>query len=74
MKASVLIGVLLIILGIGALAYQGFSFTDREKVLDVGPLEATKETEKTVPIPPIVGIAALVGGVALVAVGARKRA
>ena len=71
MKPATLVGILLIILGIAALAYQGFSFKTREKVLDVGPIEATKETTKTLPISPIVGGAALVGGVALVLAGSR---
>jgi uncharacterized membrane protein len=72
MKSITLTGILLILFGAVMLAYQGFTYTKREKVLDLGPIEATKETRKTVPIPPIVGGLALVGGVALVAVGARK--
>jgi hypothetical protein len=71
MKAATLIGILLIILGVGALAYQGISYREEEKVLDVGPIEATKETTKTVPIPPILGVVAVIGGVALVAATAR---
>jgi hypothetical protein len=55
-----------------ALAYQGFTYTKREKVLEIGPLQATTETEKTVPVPPLVGGLAIVGGVALVALGALK--
>ncbi|HEX2520556.1 MAG TPA: DUF3185 domain-containing protein [Terriglobia bacterium] len=72
MKSITLTGILLILFGAVMLAYQGFTYTKREKVLDLGPIEATKETRKTVPIPPIVGGLALAGGVALVAVGARK--
>jgi uncharacterized membrane protein YidH (DUF202 family) len=72
MKAATLIGILLIVLGIGALGYQGFSYREKEKVLDIGPIEATKETTKTVPIPPILGVAALIGGVALVAATGRR--
>lgn len=68
-----LIGILLIVFGVVALAAGGFSYTDREKVLDIGPLEATTETRKTIPVAPIAGIAAIAGGVALVAVGSRKR-
>jgi uncharacterized membrane protein YidH (DUF202 family) len=71
MKAATLIGVLLIVFGIGALAYQGFSYKSEEKVLDIGPIEATTETTKTVPIPPIVGAIALIGGIAVVVVTAR---
>jgi hypothetical protein len=72
MKSITLTGILLILFGAVMLAYQGFTYTKREKVLDLGPIEATKETRKTVPIPPIVGGLALASGVALVAVGARK--
>jgi hypothetical protein len=67
-------GIVLIVLGLAALAYQGFTYTSREKVLDIGPLHATAEREKTVPLPPIVGGIALAGGVALLVIGARKRA
>jgi uncharacterized membrane protein YidH (DUF202 family) len=61
-----LIGIALIVFGVLALAYGGFTYTTREKVLDIGPLQATALKEKTVPIAPIAGIAALVGGLALV--------
>jgi hypothetical protein len=69
-----LIGVLLIVFGLVALALGGINYTDREKVLDIGPLEATTETEKTIPLSPIVGIAAIAGGVALVVSGAKAKA
>jgi uncharacterized membrane protein len=72
MKQGMLIGVILIVLGIVALAYQGITYTTREKVLDIGPLEATAEKQKTIPLPPIVGGLALVGGIVLVATAARK--
>jgi hypothetical protein len=71
MKTATLLGVLLIVFGIGALAYQGFSYKSEEKILDIGPIEATAETTKTVPLPPIVGGLALIGGVVIVAAGAR---
>ena len=61
------IGVILIVLGLVGLAYGGFSYTTREKVLDLGPIEATKEKTHTVPLPPIAGALALIGGVVLVA-------
>ena len=60
------IGVILIILGIVALAYQGISYTTREKVVDIGPIKASKETKRTIPLPPILGVLALAGGVILV--------
>jgi uncharacterized membrane protein HdeD (DUF308 family) len=69
MKPITLVGILLILLGVVALAYQGLSYTTREKVIDIGPIEATKETRKTIPMPPVVGALALVGGIALVVVG-----
>ncbi len=72
MKPLALIGVLLIVLGIGALAYQGFSYTSREKILDIGPIQASADTEKNVSIPPIAGGAAILVGVVLLVAGSRK--
>ncbi|MGH7826282.1 MAG: DUF3185 domain-containing protein [Candidatus Binatia bacterium] len=72
MKPALLIGIILIVLGIVALAYQGITYTSREKVLDLGPVEATAEKEKTIPLPPIVGGLALAGGVILVVIATRK--
>ncbi len=76
MKPATIIGIILIVLGVISLAYQGFTYTTREKkkVLDLGPLQATAtvEREKTIPLPPILGIAALAGGVVLVIVGSKK--
>ena len=62
----------LIILGIVALAYQGITYKTREKIVDIGPLQATAEKEKTVPLPPLLGGLALAGGVVLVVVGSKK--
>ena len=72
MKVLILIGLLLIVLGVGMLAYQGFSYTKREKVLNIGPIEATKETRKIIPISPVVGGITLAGGIVLVVAGVRK--
>jgi len=72
MKPVTLAGIALIILGVLALAYQGITYTTREKVIDLGPLKASVDKEKNIPLPPIVGVVALAGGVALVIVGARK--
>ena len=69
-----LIGILLIVFGVAALAVGGFSYTKREKVLDIRPLTATTEKHETIPLSPIVGIAAIAGGVALVFAGSRSRA
>ena len=73
MKPMTLAGTVLLVLGLGALTYQGFTYTSRETVLDVGPIHATAETEKTVAIPPIAGVAAALAGVALLVAGQRKR-
>jgi len=73
MKTTNVVGVLLIVLGVIALAYQGITYTTREKVIDLGPIKATKETEKTIPLPPILGGAALAGGVVLLIAGARSK-
>jgi hypothetical protein len=62
------------VLGIAALALGGFSYTDREKVLDIGPIEATTEERKTIPIPAVAGGAAVVAGLVLVVAGARSKA
>ncbi len=74
MKPASIVGVVLILLGVAALALGGFSFTQKEKVLDLGPIEATADDKKSVPIPPLVGVLAVVGGVVLVATSARRRA
>jgi hypothetical protein len=72
MKPLGLAGVVLIALGVVALVYQGITYRTRETVIDIGPLKATAERERTLPLPPILGIGAVVGGVALL-VGARVR-
>ena len=72
MKPASLAGLVLIILGIIALTYQGITYTTREKVIDLGPLQATVDTKQTLPLPPLVGGLALVGGIALLLVGARR--
>ncbi len=66
MKTSMLMGVVLIVLAVLAFSYQGINYTKREKVLDIGPIEATTEKRESIPIPPLVAGAALVGGIALV--------
>ncbi len=73
MKPISMAGILLVVLGVLALIYQGFSYTHREKVFDVGPIHATADERKEIPIPPIFGGLALAGGVALLVMGARRR-
>ncbi len=72
MKPAGIIGILLIVIGIVALAYGGFSYTKREKVLDLGPIQATAEKRETIPFPPLLGGLCLVGGIILVVAGGRK--
>ena len=74
MKGMTLAGVVLLVLGLVALAVQGFSYKTEETVVDIGPIHATAETEKRVPIPPIAGAAAVLAGVALIIAGRRTRA
>jgi hypothetical protein len=71
MKAPTLVGIVLIVLAVIAFSYQGITYTKREKVLDIGPIEATAEKKETIPLPPILGAAALLGGVALIFVGSK---
>jgi hypothetical protein len=63
MTSKTAIALILVVLGIVALAYQGFTYTTQKKVIDVGPIQATKQEHHSVPLPPIVGAIALVGGI-----------
>jgi len=72
MKTYTLTGIILIVIGIVALAYQGITYTTREKVVDLGPIHITAEKTKTLPLPPIVGGIALVGGIVLLVMGNKK--
>ena len=67
-----LIGAILIVIGIIGLAWGGITYTQREKVIDIGPIEATAERQRTMPIGPIAGGIALIGGIVLVASGRRR--
>jgi len=73
MKPIILIGIVLVVLGALALAYQGINYTRQEKVLDIGPIHATAEKQERIPLPPVVGGLALVGGIILLVVGAKKK-
>jgi hypothetical protein len=66
-------GMVLIVLGLVALVYQGVTYTSRETVVDIGPIHATADKQKTIPLPPILGIVAVVAGVGLMVAGARAR-
>jgi uncharacterized membrane protein len=72
MKSASVAGLVLVILGVLALVYQGFTYTTQKKVLDVGPIQATKTEHNTVPLPPIVGGLALVGGIVLMVAGSKS--
>jgi hypothetical protein len=72
MKLMTIAGIGLIVIGVVALAYQGISYTTRDQIADIGPVEVTKETRRTLPLPPLLGGLALIGGVVLVVVGAKR--
>jgi hypothetical protein len=72
MRTYTLIGIILIVLGIAAFAYQGITYTTRENVVDIGPVHVTAEKTRTFPLPPIMGALALVGGIVLLVVGRKK--
>lgn len=69
MKPISIIGVVLIVFGVVTLAYQGITYTSRKKIIDIGPIQATQETRKTIPLSPIWGGVALAGGIVLVLIG-----
>lgn len=73
MKALAILGVILVVVGIVGLAMGGFSFTTREQVAKLGPIEATAEKQHDFPIPPVASLVALVAGGALVFAGLRRR-
>jgi hypothetical protein len=72
MKTYTLLGIILIVVGVVAFAYQGITYTTREKVVDLGPVHMTAERTRTLPLPPIVGAIALVGGIVLLVAGNKK--
>jgi uncharacterized membrane protein len=69
---TTMFGIALILLGIVAFAYQGITYTTQNKIIDVGPLQATVDKTETIPLSPLVGGVALIGGVTLLIVGMRK--
>ncbi len=71
MKAIMILGIILIILGSLALVFQAISYTSKEKVLQLGPFQAERKETKTIPLPPVVGISVLAGGIILVVAGSR---
>ena len=73
MKRTAVLGFVLVALGVLALAYQGITYRSRETIVDFGPVHATAERDRTLPLPPVLGIVAVVGGAALLITGSRKR-
>jgi uncharacterized membrane protein len=69
----IIIGIVLIAVGLVSLAYQGITHTSRETVVNLGPIKATADTQKTMPLPPILGGLALAGGVTLLVGAWRSR-
>jgi hypothetical protein len=72
MNTRTVVAVMLLAVGLLALAYQGFTYTTREKVVDIGPVHVTTEKTKTLPLPPILGVIAVVSGLVLLVVGRKK--
>jgi drug/metabolite transporter (DMT)-like permease len=72
MKPISILGMALIVLGVVALIYQGITYTSRETVIDIGPIHATADREKTLPLSPVLGVVAVAGGVVLLVAGMRK--
>lgn len=66
------VGIILIVLGLLGLAWGGFTYTTTEKIVDIGPIHATREKEHNIPLPPIAGAVALIGGVALLVTGGKE--
>lgn len=72
MKTATIIGVILVVLGVVALIYQGVSYTSEQTVFELGPVDVQAEERRTIPLPPILGALSLLGGIVLIAVGSRK--
>lgn len=67
-----IVGIILIVLGVVALIFQGISYTTHEQVFNMGPIHATADKTKTIPLPPVLGAIALVGGIVLMVAGGKK--
>ena len=74
MKPIPIVAILLVAVGLVVLVYQGITYTSRETIVDIGPVHATADREKTLPLSPLLGVVAVAGGVALLVANARKRA
>lgn len=74
MKPMAIFGAVLVVVGVVALLYQGVSYTSHDTVIDIGPIHATADRQRTFPLPPIVGLAAVASGVVLLITGGKARA
>jgi hypothetical protein len=74
MRPITIAGVVLLLLGVAALVYQSITYTSRETVIDLGPVHATADRQKTLPLPPVLGMTAVAGGVVLLVAGMRRHA
>jgi hypothetical protein len=72
MRTATIIGILLVIVGVVALIYQGITYTSEQTVFELGPVDVQAEERRTIPLPPILGALALIGGIVLIVVGGRK--
>lgn len=72
MKPAAITGIILIVLGIAVLAYQGITYTSKETILKIGPIHAEAERQHTIPLPPIIGVTAVVGGIILLVAAGKK--
>ncbi len=72
MKPIIVVGIVLTLVGALTLAYQGIIYTTREKIIKIGPIEATEDVKKTIPLPPVLGVLALAGGIVLIIIGGKK--
>ena len=72
MKPATIVGIILVVIGVIGLVYGGISYTTEKTVVDIGPIKATADTRETIPVPPILGGIALVGGIVLIVAGAKK--
>jgi uncharacterized membrane protein YidH (DUF202 family) len=68
-----IVAIVLIVIGVIALAYGGISYTREKKVIDLGPLQASTRTQETIPLPPVLGVVAIAAGVVMLVVSGRKR-
>lgn len=73
MTAARIVGTILVVIGIVALVWGGISWTREETIVDLGPVEATAETRESIPLPPVLGGVALVAGIILLVMPARRK-